>query len=82
MVSLKLIAQYFVLAIFIFNNDCIAQTAVQRNILHKITNEQNLKSLLLTPEEWVPYPKYKDRAGWENFLGTYKNALISEGEKS
>ncbi|MBO9592231.1 MAG: heparinase II/III family protein [Niabella sp.] len=51
----------------------------KRNLLQKQGNVQQLKSMLLPREQWIPYPAYKDRAGWDRLTGTYKNAFIEKG---
>ena len=53
----------------------------ERNLLvNKATPEQVKESLVMN-QAWVTYPKYADRAGWDKFLGTYKDMFIKDGEK-
>lgn len=54
----------------------------ERNFLLKsVGSEEQLKSLLLMNQTWIPYPAYADRAGWDTLLGEQnKAALIREGE--
>ncbi len=54
---------------------------VERNLLQQSANVSKLKSVLLMDQQWVPYPDYTDRAGWDQFLGDYKNEYIKRGEK-
>lgn len=54
---------------------------VERNLLQQSANVSKLKSVLLMEQQWVPYPDYTDRAGWDQFLGDYKNEYIKRGEK-
>ena len=35
---------------------------------------------LVMNQGWVPYPAYDDRAGWDAYLGEYKDILIAKGE--
>lgn len=53
----------------------------ERNLLQQAANVEKVKSALIMDQKWVPYPKYTDRAGWDNFLGDYKPEIISRGEK-
>ncbi|SDE16790.1 heparinase II/III domain-containing protein [Niabella drilacis] len=52
---------------------------VKRDLLQKQGSVQQLKSLLLPREQWIPYPAYKDRTGWDRLMGHYKNAFIERG---
>ena len=54
---------------------------VERNLLQQSADVSKLKSVLLMDQQWVPYPDYTDRAGWDQFLGDYKNEYIKRGEK-
>ena len=53
-----------------------------KNLLQKQGNESFVKSVLLEKKEWLHYPSYQDRAGWDQFLGNYKTSIISAGEKA
>ena len=52
-----------------------------RDLLASCTDEAGVKSMLLAPSEWVKYPAYKDRDGWEKLLGPYREQYIKEAEK-
>jgi len=52
---------------------------VKRDLLQKQGNVQQLKAVLLPREQWIPYPVYKDRSGWDRLTGSYKNAFIEKG---
>ena len=39
-----------------------------------------LSELLLTSGDWVPYPSYSNRAGWDVLLGDRKANLVKKGE--
>ncbi len=52
---------------------------VKRDLLQKQGNVQQVKTMLLPREQWIPYPAYKDRAGWDQLTGGYKNAFIEKG---
>ena len=53
----------------------------EKNLLVKKTDIENLKSMLIMNQQWVPYPQYNDRKGWDNLLGNSKADVIKEGEK-
>lgn len=53
----------------------------EKNLLVKKTDIENLKSMLIMNQQWVPYPQYNDRKGWDNLLGDSKADVIKEGEK-
>ena len=53
----------------------------ERNLLqHQITQSELAQSLVLN-QQWVKYPDYTDRAGWDALLKDYKHKLIQEGEE-
>ncbi|MCL3850635.1 heparinase II/III-family protein [Parabacteroides sp. GYB001] len=54
---------------------------IERDLLQQAANVEKLESVLILNQEWVPYPLYTDRAGWDQFLGDYKNEYIKRGEK-
>lgn len=62
---------------------CAATTFAytERNILQKQTDMERLKDMLILNQEWVTYPDYVNRKGWDTFLGTSKEAYIRRGEK-
>ncbi|WP_211316385.1 heparinase II/III family protein [Niabella yanshanensis] len=74
--SLKL---FFVLSGFIFFNDSV-QGSTPRNLLQKRANEQAVKEALVPREKWINYPLYADRSGWDQFLGTSKDGIVTSGE--
>ncbi len=42
---------------------------------------RDLSSMLVMDQNWVPYPDYADRNGWDALLGQYKPQFIAAGEK-
>ncbi len=52
-----------------------------RNLLQKQGDALFVESVLLPKEQWIPYPSYQDRNGWNKFLGDYKTDIIKAGEK-
>ena len=53
----------------------------ERNLLQKQAGLEMLKEVLVLNQEWVQYPDYTDRAGWDSLMGTYKEIYIRRGEK-
>ena len=63
---------------------CIAiqvQADEERNLLQKRADIAKLKEVLVMNQDWVPYPDYTDRAGWDQLLGEFKEDIIQNGEK-
>lgn len=58
-----------------------AQAYTEKNLLQKHTDLKSLEKVLIMNQKWVPYPTYEDRAGWDKFLGDYKELYIKQGEK-
>lgn len=54
---------------------------VERDLLQKAAGLEQVRSVVITDQKWVPYPAYVDRAGWNQFLGEYKDEFIKQGEK-
>lgn len=53
----------------------------ERNLLQQAADLEKVKSVLIMDQQWVPYPDYTDRTGWDEFLGENKDAYIRQGEK-
>ena len=53
----------------------------ERDLLQKQADINRLKEILVLDRQWVTYPDYNDRAGWDHFLGTFKDEYIRRGEK-
>lgn len=58
-----------------------AEAYTERNLLQKRADIARLKEVLIYNQQWVPYPSYSDRTGWDNLLGDTKSELIKRGEK-
>lgn len=54
--------------------------SVERNMLSTGRSATMLSELLLTSGDWVPYPSYSNRAGWDVLLGDRKANLVKNGE--
>ena len=53
----------------------------ERNLLRNQADINSLKEMLVLNQQWVTYPDYHDRAGWDFFLGSLKDEYIHRGEK-
>lgn len=53
----------------------------ERNFLENMASESQLKQDLVMNQEWVPYPSYSNRDGWDAICGEYKEQIIRSGEK-
>lgn len=53
----------------------------ERDLLRKQADINRLKEILVLDQKWVTYPDYDDRAGWDSFLGSFKEEYIRRGEK-
>lgn len=74
--------KYLLSLAFTFALSCTAANAyTERNLLQKHAATENLKSSLVLNRQWVKYPSYNDREGWNKFFGEYKDDIIKGGEK-
>lgn len=53
-----------------------------RNLLQKKATVNELLSMLSNKSEWIKYPAYQDRKGWDAYTGNLKLKLIQDGEKN
>lgn len=53
----------------------------EKDLLQKAASLEQIKSAIIPDQQWVPYPSYTDRTGWDQFLRNTKDHFISEGEK-
>ena len=54
----------------------------ERNLLQNSVTKEQLKEALIMNGEWVPYPAYTDREGWNSLLNDEdRQTLINAGEK-
>lgn len=77
MKTLKQISLICLLSLFVFQ----LSAYTEKNMLQKAADLSQVKSSLIMNQEWVPYPAYNDRAGWDNLLGETKENFIKQGEK-
>ena len=53
----------------------------ERNLLQQVADLTKIKESLVMNQEWVPFPDYTDRTGWDQLFGEFKTATIQNGEK-
>lgn len=53
----------------------------ERNLLQQTADINKLKSVLVTGQQWIKYPAYTDRGGWDNLFASTKDEYIRRGEK-
>ena len=51
-------------------------------MLSQLHTESEYKNILLSSEEWHPYPNLSDRESWEALPGTVRDGFIKRGEAS
>lgn len=54
----------------------------ERNLLQNAADIERLKQSLVLNQQWVPYPSYSDRAGWEKLAGSYRSEILEKGDKA
>ena len=77
----KKIAGFLIVSLLI----CITIDAAafdSRNLLQKKATVNDLLSMLSNKSEWIKYPAYQDRKGWDAYTGNLKLKLIQDGEKN
>ncbi|MFT3901904.1 MAG: heparinase II/III family protein [Niabella sp.] len=52
-----------------------------KNLIQNAVAGRNLQQLIVNNDEWISYPDYKDRAGWEHFAGKLKRSIVENGEQ-
>ncbi|GEO02606.1 heparinase [Adhaeribacter aerolatus] len=53
----------------------------KRNLLQKKASKEQVLALVLPDKQWVKYPAYTDRAGWNQLSGKFRATQIKEAEK-
>lgn len=64
---------------FLCATNALAYT--EQNLLQKCADINRMKEVLVLNQQWVTYPDYSDRDGWDKYLGTFKDPYIRRGEK-
>ncbi|GAB3014276.1 heparinase II/III-family protein [Niabella terrae] len=81
MVSGSANRQRLLLLLFLLMFSCVSFGREPRNLLQQLGTAQWVQQVIRSPRQWVPYPVYTDRSGWDKFLGSEKPAMIRGGEK-
>nr|MBX2817231.1 heparinase II/III-family protein [Saprospiraceae bacterium] len=55
--------------------------SVERNLLTNAADLSTLSQHLIADQDWVPYPSYDDRAGWNHLVGDSRDSLLVQGER-
>ena len=55
--------------------------AEERNYVTGVFGYDQLRDALVLNREWVPFPAYTDRAGWDALTGEFKQDIIVKGEE-
>jgi hypothetical protein len=69
-----------ILVVLLIFQTSLASAYEPRNLLQKKATRQQIQETLLPKSEWIKYPAYEDREGWDAFSGALKTKLISDGE--
>lgn len=51
-----------------------------RNYLQNAASKETIVSSVSMNKDWITYPAYSDRAGWDALTGTLKSKLVKDGE--
>lgn len=57
------------------------QAYEEKNILKNQATKEQVKESLVMNQQWVKYPAYTDRQGWDKYLGAFKDYYIKRGEE-
>ena len=77
----KKINRFFIVSLLIFIT-FDAAAFDPRNLLQKKATVNEVLSMLSAKSEWIKYPAYQDRKGWDAYTGNLKLKLIQDGEKN
>lgn len=71
-----------ILLIYLWLGTCLSMQAyTERDLLQKEADINKLKEVLILNQQWVPYPQYADRQGWDRLFGEHKNQFVKAGER-
>lgn len=73
--------QFITILVLLFGILFQSQAYQQRDLLQKKADLSEISEYIQVNQQWVPYPSYKDRAGWDKLTGKYKAELIKAGEE-
>lgn len=69
-----------ILTIYFFLFFALSYAYEKRDLLQKKATLADVRNSLVTKDQWIGYPAYADRKGWDSFTGSLKEELIKEGE--
>lgn len=72
----------FLTAFFIIVCLTVGNAHEYRDLLQNEVDIKTLTNALILNQDWVSYPDYNDRKGWDNFVGDWKDELIRSGEEA
>ena len=70
----------YILLVFVCTG-MFSHAATERNLLSQNYSPEKLADMLVMNRDWVPYPTYINRTGWDELLDDNKERLIKRGEK-
>jgi len=70
----------FITLFFLAGISVSASAYEERNMLAGSITKEQLREVVVQHQQWMPYPAYADRAGWDKFLGELKGLYIQKGE--
>lgn len=73
--------RHFILFVIFISVASSAYAYESRDILLKQITREELKDVLVLNQQWVSYPSYNNRKGWDAFLGSFRDFYIRRGEK-
>lgn len=51
----------------------------ERNLLQQKATKEEVRAALVMNRQWVQYPSYADRSGWEQLFSNHRNRCIEQG---
>lgn len=74
--------KYLFICVWTFSFFVSVRAAEERFFLSANRSPEILRTQLVQNRAWIPYPEYKDRQAWADFLKGNKVGLIKSGEKN
>ncbi|MCU7552838.1 heparinase II/III-family protein [Chitinophagaceae bacterium LB-8] len=71
--------KFFLIVVLLFTGK--AKAYEPRDLLQKKATLQQVKTSLVSKDQWIKYPAYANCAAWDKLTGPLKKELIQEGEK-
>ncbi len=80
--SIEKAMKYLLISFFPLFLQHVVKAGEIRDLLQKKATPEQVRSALLQKQQWIKYPNYTDRAGWDMLTGEFKEELIKEGENN